>query len=384
MRIQLFFIAFFLFPVLHLSAQSSNEPQCVSTETEQWNRENQAAFQQFKNSLNYPAWRMNTTPIIVPVVFHVVNNDIYVSQVATDAALLAMINRLNIYFAKQNADTSTIPVAFQLLAAASSISFCLAATDPVGNSTTGIVRVPSSHGPFYPTQDNELTSTALGGDDPWPYIQYVNIYICALDPGHLGFASHGHAAVSYIALSGTTLTHEMGHVFGLSHTWGFTPYTCSDDDGIADTPKEYGSTTGTPTYPLYDACTTTGDGIMYMNLMDYAQQRTMFTIEQVALMEYTLTTNSDYIAMTSTNNCQTVGVESVFSSSIPLYPNPAHENFTINITGELKIYDMTGRLVKEQTVNGKQETVNCKLNAGIYCVKVTAGTKQFTQKLVIE
>jgi hypothetical protein len=80
-----------------------------------------------------------------------------------------------------------------------------------------------------------------------------------------------------------------------------------------------------------------------------------------------------------------VGIEDITKSSeLGLYPNPAHNNFTVNHTGELKIYDVTGRLAQSQTVNRKQETVHCELNAGLYFVTVEDGAKLFTQKLVIE
>jgi len=94
-----------------------------------------------------------------------------------------------------------------------------------------------------------------------------------------------------------------------------------------------------------------------------------------AFLTVTFTTGADCPVGISEIDKETDGVIS---------PNPAHDNFTINITGELKIYDVTGRLVKEQTVNRKQEIVNCILNAGIYFVQVRDGKKVHTQKLIVE
>lgn len=86
-----------------------------------------------------------------------------------------------------------------------------------------------------------------------------------------------------------------------------------------------------------------------------------------------------------------IGIEeNEMKSGIKIFPNPAYGNFTITLNqqinnGELKIYDVTGRVVHEQTIiNQKSEIINYHLSAGIYFVKVSDGEKIYTQKLVIE
>jgi hypothetical protein len=86
-----------------------------------------------------------------------------------------------------------------------------------------------------------------------------------------------------------------------------------------------------------------------------------------------------------------IGIEeNEMKSGIKIFPNPAHDNFTITLNqqinnGELKIYDVTGRVVHEQTIiNQESEIINYHLSAGIYFVKVRDGEKAYTQKLVIE
>jgi hypothetical protein len=359
--------------------------QCTSLQTDELSRQMLETFQQYKSTPEYEAARQSTNPIIVPLVFHVVENDIYVTPNSSDSTLYRLVNRLNVYYAKMNSDTGMIPAAFQPLASASNIHFCLAATDPNGNATTGILRVPSSHGPFSSSQVNDLLQTSLGGHDPWPFTQFLNIYVCGMTSGYLGFAGHGYAALSYVNINGTTSVHEIGHSFGLVHTFGFSPYTCSDDDGISDTPREWGPAPGTPTYPYYDSCTTSGDGINFMNIMDYAQQRTMFTAEQVAFMEYVLTTNSDYVSMIATNNCSTVEVAGIAKEEIfRISPNPSHGVFTVNHRGALTVYDETGRLILSQTLVSGFTIVSFPFSKGIYFVKLHNDEKVMTQKLVIE
>jgi uncharacterized repeat protein (TIGR01451 family) len=84
-------------------------------------------------------------------------------------------------------------------------------------------------------------------------------------------------------------------------------------------------------------------------------------------------------------------VAEIKNAAMMIYPNPARHSFTVSSGGdmalhhaELKIYDVTGRAVYGQTLNSKQEMVNCNLTTGLYFVKVYAGRNVFTQKLVIE
>jgi hypothetical protein len=77
--------------------------------------------------------------------------------------------------------------------------------------------------------------------------------------------------------------------------------------------------------------------------------------------------------------------------SFRIYPNPAHNTFTISLnelkveSGQLKIYDVTGRMVHEQTIrNQESEIRNLNLLPGIYLVKVEVGEKVWQQKLVVE
>jgi hypothetical protein len=91
-------------------------------------------------------------------------------------------------------------------------------------------------------------------------------------------------------------------------------------------------------------------------------------------------TYSDTITVTSVDVGETIEEP----SSIILYPNPASDNFTVNMSGELRIYDVMGRVVKVERLNRKQQTVNCKLNAGIYFVSVVDQKKSFCQKIIIE
>jgi len=108
---------------------------------------------------------------------------------------------------------------------------------------------------------------------------------------YLAFGTRKYATDKFISGSdkGRTLTHEMGHFFGLWHIWGDDDGLCPDDPGgadddIADTPPQASETYGVHTFPVYDKCSPKGssNGIMFMNYMDYSSDVClyMFTHDQ--------------------------------------------------------------------------------------------------------
>jgi hypothetical protein len=87
-------------------------------------------------------------------------------------------------------------------------------------------------------------------------------------------------------------------------------------------------------------------------------------------------------------------VEDNSSHTISIYPNPAHDAFSVSIdgstlggslvNGHLSICDIMGREVFIATLNSGLQTLNANLSAGVYFVRITARRKVTTQKLVIE
>jgi N-acetylneuraminic acid mutarotase len=70
--------------------------------------------------------------------------------------------------------------------------------------------------------------------------------------------------------------------------------------------------------------------------------------------------------------------------SLLLSPNPSKGYFSVQMQGELQIFNPLGTSVYQTTLNSKHQTLNPHLPAGIYFVRVTDGEKVFTQKLVME
>jgi trimeric autotransporter adhesin len=85
--------------------------------------------------------------------------------------------------------------------------------------------------------------------------------------------------------------------------------------------------------------------------------------------------------------------ELIPASDISIYPNPAQDKFTVNLSSSLKslkadliIYNMIGTKVKELSIIKNQATdINCReMATGIYFVKVIDGNRSFVQKMLVE
>jgi Pregnancy-associated plasma protein-A len=87
---------------------------------------------------------------------------------------------------------------------------------------------------------------------------------------------------------GRTATHEVGHWLDLHHIWG-DETDCSGDDLVADTPRQREPNFRTPTFP-HVTCDNGPNGDMFMNYMDYVDDKAMFMFSagQITRMQATL------------------------------------------------------------------------------------------------
>ncbi|MBX2968226.1 MAG: hypothetical protein KF803_02560 [Cyclobacteriaceae bacterium] len=250
------------------------------------------------------------TPIVIPVVVHIVWRTS--TENVPDARVHQQIERLNLDFQRLNADATSVPAEFEGVASNMQIRFQLAVRDPNCNPTTGITRrnttVTSFSSPTTMAQATDLSfnpvkSNATGGVDAWPADRYLNIWVCNLQGGVLGYSSFpGFPAdvdgivVTHTAFGNTsgdfnlgrTATHEIGHYFNLFHTFqpdgnffgcfGNTATTCATSgDLVCDTPPTSGPNSGCPTSTL-NSCTETptDNNDQWMNYMDYVNDACMY------------------------------------------------------------------------------------------------------------
>lgn len=261
-------------------------------------------FNKMMNDKTGPAEKdqLSKTPVLVPVVFHIVMTN---PSLVTDAQIQAQLDTLNKDFFGTNGDSVRIPSYFKSYFGKSSIQFCLAQRTPDGEVSSGIDRVVTTSTSF--TVDDGVKHASTGGVAGWDSDKYLNIWICNLSGGYLGYATFpddGYpdeqgVVIDYRTLpggsysnynGGKTLTHETGHYFNLYHIWGDDGTACTGTDYVNDTPNQAGSTSGCYSGLRTDNCTTSGNGIMYQNYMDYSNDAclVMFTTEQVNRMENAL------------------------------------------------------------------------------------------------
>ena len=235
----------------------------------------------------------------IPVAVRVVHNT--AAQNISDDQVNSQIEALNKDFRATNSDTSIVPSVFQGLVADTRIEFFLATTDPDGNPTTGITRTHTNVSSF--DSDDRVKRSATGGVDAWPTDRYLNIWVCQLGGGllgyaqfpggppdtdgvvvtHTGFGTTGTASPPFHL--GRTTTHEVGHYLNLFHQWGDDGFGCSGTDLVADTPNQAGPNFGIPEFP-HITCGNGPNGDLFYDYMDYTDDpgMVMFTHGQAARM----------------------------------------------------------------------------------------------------
>ncbi len=188
----------------------------------------------------------------IPVVWHVVtyNGAGNVSKQDIDDQML----RLNEDFQRLNSDAINTRAIFAPYAADIQVEFRLAHKDPNGDCTEGIVRVES---PLALDADDNVKGVSY-----WDSKKYFNIWTVITMNGDnppsiiLGYAQFPTSGINstygvvmrynYIGRNERTLSHEVGHCFGLYHTFqsGCGNNCSNSGDRCCDTPPVTTSTQG--------------------------------------------------------------------------------------------------------------------------------------------
>jgi hypothetical protein len=232
--------------------------------------------------------KKTTVRTVVHVVFNTSAQNISQAQIASQMKVL------NRDFGAANPDRSKVPAPWKGLVSDARISFKLAK----------VTRTQTQETMF--GSDDGVKSRSTGGIAPFRPATHLNIWVCPLGGGLLGYAQFpaGPAATDGVVINyqafgtngtarapfnlGRTVTHEVGHYFNLRHIWGDTE-DCRGSDLVADTPNAAGPNFGKPTFPSV-SCSNGPSGDMFVNYMDYVDDAAMvmFTTQQAARMRAAL------------------------------------------------------------------------------------------------
>ncbi|MDH5381159.1 MAG: M43 family zinc metalloprotease, partial [Cyclobacteriaceae bacterium] len=286
--------------------------------------------------LNNRGARTQATVVQIPVVFHVIHNGepIGTETNLAEGQILSQLQVINEDFRRTNPDQTNTPAEFLPVAADVEIEFVLAKQDPEGLPTTAIVRVQGTQTTWKWEEQAAMKSLSY-----WPSDQYLNIWIADLigatpTQNLLGYAQYpvsstlagldmatdnpnfDGVAIDYFVTGsqliypqgnynskynrGRSLTHELGHFFGLRHIWG-DETNCTATDYCNDTPAQLNSSTGCP----ISQSTCSGND-MFQNYMDYSYDECMniFTNDQKTRMRIVLENSPRRTSLTTSPGLQ--------------------------------------------------------------------------------
>jgi hypothetical protein len=272
--------------------------------------------QYLENEKNMTANKSAAVQYTIPVVFHILHQG--GAENISDAAVIAALAQINSDYAAAGADASTVFAPFQAGYINSDMKFMLAKKDENGNCTTGIIHHYDSRTVWDRNPPSSAFNPALYTGITWNTTKYLNIIIVkdivaapsqngtvvgyTTLPGNLANGAVQDAIVyNYGFLGGLnarSLSHEIGHWFNLTHTFGNTNNpgvvcgSTAGGDGVADTPDTKGNFSTCPASSTNTAftCTSpnpTNSANYYQNVenfMDYSSCPKNFTTGQTTKM----------------------------------------------------------------------------------------------------
>jgi len=221
-----------------------------------------------------------TDPYIIPVLFHVYWNESLVPIAPT--YIVDVLEQTNARLGAENPDIEMVPDVFQAIIGDAEIELQLAKKLPGNVCTSGII--------YHNYNWNQGVVVDFGNSIETSH--YLNIHVF---PSNISYALLPNTnqlinePIDCIVFSTydilnriEILTHEVGHWFGLYHTFGMTNSTGGDcgDDLVDDTPPTRGSLDCN--LELIDCTPEVVENVN--NFMDYTNCGSMFTFGQVQRM----------------------------------------------------------------------------------------------------
>lgn len=283
-----------------LSQNHQHTEEEVDEKEERWCASHEVMVRQMESNIEFinnmnmldsytPMFDYRSRDINIPVIVHVVYNT--EEEIPTEEDIKAQIDGLTKDFNMGNADIDKLDEKFEGFKANLQITFKLATVDPDGNRTNGITYTKTDE-PYF-TRFDDVKTNKTGGKLGWNSNKYLNIWVCDLQYGLLGYAQfpggsfitdgvvidYKYFGINQVALLEMeaeledgedtvsekpyfrVLTHEVGHWVGLRHIWGDA--ICGDDK-VDDTPYQI-----QPHWDCTDSSRTCGSDDLTTNFMDY-------------------------------------------------------------------------------------------------------------------
>lgn len=350
------------------------------------------------------------TKVTIPVIVHVVYNTN--AENITDAQINSQIQVLTKDFTASNSDyNSYVPAEYQGVKGNANIEFCLVQT----------IRVSTNRTSFGTNDDVKFTSR--GGSDVVDPAHYLNVWVCDLSSGLLGYAQFpgGNSATDGIVCDyqafgttgtasapfhkGRTATHEVGHYLNLRHIWG--DRRCGNDF-VDDTPLHDGANYGCPAEGATSNCK--GPVVeMWMNYMDYTDDPCMYIFSglQTARMRALLDPSGSRYGLL-TNGCTAPATRAItsslqnsmpamekFSGSFSVFPTISQGTVQYRIqadmpsTAVISVFNSSGaqvfseNMVLNDGINNRSFSTE-KYGSGLYFVRLHQNGKTETRKFLIQ
>tara|TARA_B100000767_G_C19772109_1_gene540619 strand:- start:1565 stop:2911 length:1347 start_codon:yes stop_codon:yes gene_type:complete len=441
----LFSLFFLLF--LQISAQE-NIKKCITTSIVEKELENNPEYKEIRQNIlnnqneNTENIYKNSAETIIPVVIHVIHRDQDNIGSNTNISNLQIEDQLRILnedFSKTNSEFPSPPRSTFLNSAGNpNMKFCLATTDPNGNPTTGITRTATSRTSWDADDDDEknyMKRSSQGGSDNWDPLRYMNIWVCNLSNSSGGGQTLGYAYLPGLQNSnqqswkdglvvdykyfgtignassssdGRTATHEIGHYFGLSHTFCESGGCCDNDNNsffgfsVNDTPATddiyFG---GVNSNTNNNSCNDLNYGFssdlldMDENYMSYSRDTWMFSNGQSSAMNDVLSAptwqtgrielKNSTVTVNCTGNIGT-GINDSQLKFINVYPNPTTGKLTITSADIINKISITNIIGENILIPGNltSKTIDISsLENGIYFLNIDYDKGIFIQKIIL-
>jgi hypothetical protein len=426
------FLLFFIICASQLLAQE--ERRCSFTSTPEEKKRN-SYFYDYQDKLNQEIEkrkkiegfaRTEADIFTIPIIVHVIHNGepIGTGTNISAAQIQSQIDVLNEDFSNNNPYKNTTVAQFRDRADDAGIRFVLADLDPNGNilREKGIdrVRFPKRNRPWTDVEfDTERkpqtiwdpskylniwtadTTIVVGGQVLLGYATYPNLSgLEGIPQEAVGTSSTDGLVVRYNRFGsagkinvpqlpkgsftfGRTATHEIGHFFGLLHT--FNSFDCAvDGDYCPDTPLISSESSGCSLNQM--RCNTLS---MVQNYMDYSRDTcmTLFTKDQIRRMRTVLQVSPSRVALTKSNVVSFV--DKLLSSQIVVYPNPSQTQIRVVVSNiklkEYKIYTLQGQQVSSQKFDEFTEVIDVSaLDVGVYLLQIETQKGVAIKKIMIQ